>query len=216
MLVVLVTAIAIWQVTTAPKPIRSTPGQLSLPVSAEDWTKGASTSPISLVEYSDFQCPACGYYHPVIEEVLKKDGRDIAFTYRHFPLPQHKNALDAAYASEAAGLQGKFWEMHKLIFERQNDWSESTDAKTIFEGYATEIGLDFEKFKTDRDSKTTKDAVVKDKESGSKSGVNSTPTFYLNGKKISNPQGLEAFKELIKSSLAEQHTVTETTNTPNE
>lgn len=216
LLVVGVTAIAIWQVATGTKPIPSTPGSLSVQVAENEWTRGSLSSPISLVEYSDFQCPACGAYHPVIEEILKEDTGNIAFTYRHFPLPQHKNALDAAYASEAAGLQGKFWEMHKLIFEHQNDWSESTNAKTIFEGYATEIGLDLEKFKTDRDSEAIKDAVAKDKESGSKSGVNSTPTFYLNGKKISNPQGLEAFKELIKSSLAEQRAVTETTNTPNE
>lgn len=200
-LVILVTSIAIWQVTTAPKPIRSTPGQLSLPVSAEDWARGASTSPVSLVEYSDFQCPACGYYHPVIEEVLKKDGKDITFTYRHFPLPQHKNALNAAYSAEAAGMQGKFWEMHKLLFDHQNDWSELADPKPTFEGYAKEIGLDIEKYKTDRDTDAVKEAVKKDIETGTKSGVNSTPSFYLNGKKIENPQNVAAFEALIENTL---------------
>lgn len=202
LLVVGITVVAAWQIATGEKSQRVAPGALSEQVGSDEWTKGASSSTVSLVEYSDFQCPACGYYYPVVEEVLKENKDNIAFTYRHFPLPQHKNALAAAYAGEAAGTQGKFWEMHELLFKHQNDWSESTTAESIFEGYAKELNLDIAKFKIDRDSQETKDKVAHDRATGLKSGVNSTPSFYLNGKKIPNPNSPDEFKALIKSATA--------------
>ncbi|MEK7460021.1 MAG: thioredoxin domain-containing protein [Patescibacteria group bacterium] len=205
LLIVGITIVAVWQIATGEKPARVTTGTLSEQVGSDEWTKGASLPTVSLVEYSDFQCPACGYYHSVVEEVLKENEGNLTFTYRHFPLPQHKNALAAAYASEAAGTQGKFWEMHRLIFEHQNDWSDSTTAESIFEGYATELKLDIAKFKSDRDSQATKDAVEHDKETGLKSGISSTPTFYLNGKKMANPKSPDEFKALIKSAVAESN-----------
>ena len=87
-----------------------------------DWVRGSTTTEVTLIEYSDFQCPACGAYFPIVEEVNEKYGDHFRFVYRHFPLTQHKNATPAAQAAEAAGVQGKFWDMYKLIFTNQKDW----------------------------------------------------------------------------------------------
>lgn len=202
-LVIGITAFASWQIAKGPKAPVVRAGSLAEIVSANDWTKGATstTKKAELVEYSDFQCPACGMYYPIIEEIIAENKETLTFTYRHFPLPQHKNALSSAYAAEAAGLQGKFWEMHELIFKNQNDWSEADNATATFESFAKDLGLDITRFKTDRDSQSTKDAVLHDKETGLKSGVNSTPSFYLNGKKLENPRNIEEFKATIKTAL---------------
>ncbi len=202
-LVVGITIFAIWNVATSPTgiPAQNTQGLLTEQITDTDWTKGAKNPKITLVEYSDFQCPACGAYYPTIEKVFEEYKDRLSFTYRHFPLPQHKNALFASYASEAAGNQGKFWEMHNIIFEHQSDWSEETSAEKIFEGYAKDIGLDISLFKTDTKSVVTKNNVSHDKETGLSAGVNSTPSFYLNGKKMQNPRGYEEFKALIEYAL---------------
>lgn len=204
-LVVGVTAFAAWQIAVGPKtaPTQRGIGTLTEVVSASDWTKGATstTKKAELVEYSDFQCPACGTFYPIVEEIVLAHKDTLAFTYRHFPLPQHKNALSASYAAEAAGAQGKFWEMHELIFKSQRDWSDSGAAEAVFEGFAKDLGLDIPRFKTDRNSQAIKNKVAHDKETGLKSGVNSTPAFYLNGKKMGNPRSAEEFKATIEAVL---------------
>src|SRR3990167_4887756 len=104
--------------------------------------KGDKEALATLIEYSDFQCPACGSYYPILKKVSEELGAKVKFAYRHFPLPQHKNAKLAATVDEAAGKQGKFWEMHDLIFQNQSDWSEDKNAPIIFAQYAQELGLD--------------------------------------------------------------------------
>lgn len=204
-LVLAVTVIGVWKganIPTSAKPI--TLSKLIEAVLPTDWTKGAETPKVSLVEYSDFQCPACGAYYPLVEKVFTGNKNSLAFTYRHFPLPQHKNALAAAYAAEAAGAQGKFWQMHEMIFSHQADWSDSDTAEAIFEGYATELKLDMKNFKEVRDSQVTKDNVAHDAKTGTDSGVNSTPSFYINGEKIANPRSAEEFDALIKKAISNE------------
>ncbi len=167
-------------------------------VVSTDHVKGATTSPVTIIEYSDFQCPACGAYFPLVEQTLKESAIPVLFVYRHFPLTQHANAVPASQASEAAGKQGKFWEMHELIFTNQKNWEESKTAKTIFESYAKELKLDMEKYAIDIESEETMDKINNDQKSGIKAGVVSTPTFYINGKKIDNPKNNEQFKKLIE------------------
>jgi protein-disulfide isomerase len=125
----------------------------------------------------------------------------ISFTYRHFPLPQHKNALSAAYASEAAGNQGKFWEMADLLFKNQDEWSESADAQTIFEGYAQKLGLNMAQYKTDVKSDVVKARVERSRKSGQLSAIDHTPTFFLNGKLATNPRSKEELKALIEYAI---------------
>lgn len=166
-------------------------------VTAEDWVKGNKDSGVVLIEYSDFQCPACGVYYPLVKKLIDEHKDIFQFAYRHFPLQQHANAKPASYAAEAAGKQGKFWEMHDLIFVNQNDWSNSKNADDIFLQYAISLGLDPEQFKQDRDSQGVKDKVERDYNSGVSNKVNATPTFFLNGKKI-QPRNYEEFLALIE------------------
>jgi protein-disulfide isomerase len=169
----------------------------------DDWSKGAIGANVTLIEYADFQCPACKSFYPILQSLEEKYNDRVKFVYRHFPLIQiHPNAFPAARASEAAGLQGKFWEMHDLLFENQNTWSGTNrNVESIFEGYAEEIGLDIEKYKSDYGSSEVNQAVTDDLNSANRLGLNSTPSFLLDGKKIQVPRSLEAFEALLDAVL---------------
>ncbi|MFA6105673.1 MAG: thioredoxin domain-containing protein [Patescibacteria group bacterium] len=155
---------------------------LSEPVSATDHTKGNLASKVVLVEYSDFQCPACGQFYPVVKTVEQKYGKDILLVYRHFPLPSHDKSDLAARASEAASAQGKFWEMHDKLFDNQTTWTVAPEPEKIFADYAVQLGLNKEKFISDLKSIEVENRIQKDISSGSASGIQGTPTFFLNGK----------------------------------
>jgi len=161
--------------------------------------KGNTESTVKIVEYSDLQCPACGVYYPVMKQLIEEFGDSISFEYRHFPLKSiHPNAEPAALATEAAGLQGKFWEMHDILFENQKDWSNKT-GKDIFSGYAQEIGLDILKFESDMEfNKDIKNKVESDYQRGLARKVNSTPSFFLNGVKMQNPRSYAEFRSVIQ------------------
>lgn len=201
-LVVGIAAIGAWQVATQPlAEIARKDGLMSLPLDQADHTKGSATPKMTLVEYSDFQCPACGNVYPMLEEMFAKYKDRISFTYRHFPLAQHKNALSSAYASEAAGTQGKFWEMADMLFKNQSEWSESVTAQIIFEGYAQKLGLDIAQFKSDMKSDAVKAKVERDRKSGRLSNIDHTPTFFINGKLSDNPSSKEELKALIEYAI---------------
>lgn len=166
-------------------------------------TKGNKDAKVTLIEYSDFQCPACGSYYPILKKVNDDLSAQVRFAYRHFPLPQHKNAKLASAVAESAGKQGKFWEMHDLIFQNQSDWSEEKNAVVIFAKYANELGLNIEQFKKDLESVEIKNKIEGDYKSGVKAGVNSTPSFFLNGKKMEQGQtrNYDDFKNAIEQAL---------------
>lgn len=178
-------------------------GKLTDEITAADWTKGNAESKVALVEYSDFQCPACKARLPLIQKIMDEFGNHIRFVYRHFPLRAlHKNSQLAAQASEAAGLQGKFWEMHDQLFANQEAWSNLSgdELETAFGLYAAQIGLDVPKFNQNLNGNAVRDAVNSDADSGDDAGVNSTPTFFLNGSKI-NPADYEEFRQLIRDAI---------------
>lgn len=177
------------------------PIPLASAVSPLDNIKGNKESKVILVEYSDFQCPACGAYYPMVKKLNEEYAQKIEFVYRHFPLSQHKNANLAARVAEASGRQGKFWEMHDMLFENQPTWSESGNALEIFTSYAEKIGLNMEKFKNDIDLKEIKDKIDADYQSGLASGVAGTPTFFLNGKSLQNPRSYEEFKNILDQAI---------------
>lgn len=141
--------------------------------------KGNSEASDYLVEFSDFQCPACGSFHPTVKALVEKNKEKLIFVYRHFPLDQHAQALPAALAAEAAGEQGKFWEMHDYLFENQSSLSE----EMILTG-AEKIGLDKVKFEETYKNKKYQDRISQDLADGKRFGVDATPTFFLNGKKL--------------------------------
>lgn len=185
-------------------PTRDFPTPTLTEVTEFDHVKGdmaTSTGGMIIVEYSDFQCPACAARYPIVKQFLASS-TNVKFVYRHFPLSQHFNAKKAAIAAEAAGLQGKFWEMHDKLFDNQNDWSPVVNPTAKFIGYAKEIGLDTVKFESDLASGDLRLKVDKDLESGEQSKVDSTPTFFVQGVKIGpfkNAQELQAIvTEMIK------------------
>ncbi len=172
------------------------------PISASDWINGEMSAEVVIIEYSDFECPACASYFPILKDLKEKFGSQIAVVYRHFPLTQiHRNAELASLASEAAGRQGKFWEMHDLLFENQRNWSANFGAKEIFIGYAQQLQLDEEQFINDLDAKDLQDKVSASYREGVSIGIAGTPTFFLNGEKISNPRGYEEFERVISEKL---------------
>jgi protein-disulfide isomerase len=172
---------------------------LSSQVESIDHLKGNPEAKIIIVEYSDFQCPACAFYYGIVRKLMEEKGDEMAFVYRHFPLAQiHKNSERAAFAAEAAGRQGKFWEMHNALFDNQSSWENSGEVEQDFLKYAQEIGLNIDQFEADLKSQDVKDKVDRDYRSGLTSRVNATPTFFVNGTKIENPRSYESFKKIIE------------------
>lgn len=166
-------------------------------------TLGSGKSGVVLLEYGDYQCPACGQYHPIVKQVVEKYKDEITFQFRNFPLVQiHPNAFAASRAAEAAALQNKFWEMHDLLYENQQAWSTASNPNPVFETYAQKLNLDVGKFKTDMASSQVSDVINADIAQAQKIGANSTPTFVLNGKKLDqNPRSLDEFNKLIEDAI---------------
>lgn len=174
-------------------------------ITETDWVKGNRNAEVVITEYSDFQCPACAFYQPVVKEIINEFGDQVALVYRHFPLPMHRHAIFMAQAAEAAGQQGKFFEMHDLIFENQSSWTNSSASavREVVERYATELGLDIEKFKTDLDSETIAEKIEKDLDDALASDISYTPTLFINGELITNPNSYSEFRQLILEKINE-------------
>jgi protein-disulfide isomerase len=172
--------------------------QLKPAVNSKDHIQGKNTAPLELVEYGDYQCPHCGHAYPIIKNVQRNLGPDLKFVFRNFPLSEmHPDAFSAAVAAEAAGLQQKFWDMHDIIFENQQE----LDLESLFL-YAKTIGLDLERFKNDIQKKKLTTKVEQDFESGVRSGVNGTPSFFINGKKYNGDWEEDVFIQYLKSQLS--------------
>jgi protein-disulfide isomerase len=157
---------------------------------------GPADAPVTLEEYGDFQCPPCGKLSEPINEIQHDYNRQVRLIFRNFPLVNHQYAREAAYAAEAAGLQDRFWQMHDLLYKEQAVWSNSTDARALFNAYAGYIGLNIERFKIDMDSDKVKERVAADQKQGVSLGVKNTPTIFVNNKEIDpktlNPTELRA------------------------
>lgn len=154
-----------------------------------DHTYGNMKSKVILIEYGDFQCPGCGSAHPVIKQITEKYKDKMGFIFRNFPLTTiHPNALAASSAAEAAGLQGKYWEMHNTLYESQSSWKDLTgqERTDTFKRFATGIGVNADTWLKDLDSSTIQKKISYDIALGKKSDVTGTPSFFLNGKNVGN------------------------------
>lgn len=177
-------------------------GQSSaLEIKVNDWVSGTSTAKVTLVEYLDFECEACGAYYPMVTQLKEEYKDDMRLVVRYFPLPGHKNSRTAAQAVEAAGKQGKFWEMYSLLFTKQSEWSEKAVAnQDQFEKYAVEAGvMDIEQWKIDVKSEEVEKRVEDSYKEAVSLNLQGTPSFFLDGKRIENPKGYESFKLLIEN-----------------
>jgi len=165
-------------------------------VSTADHSQGSSDASLVIVEYGDYQCPYCGAAYPVLKELMKEFGDQIRFVFRNFPLSEmHQYARTAALTAEAAALQGKFWEMHDAIYENQAHLDDSLPLKL-----AEKLGLNIPQFKADIHKKELAEKVDTDFESGIISGVNGTPSFFINGNKFNG--GAEDLFQLVRENTA--------------
>lgn len=165
---------------------------------------GNPDSSVVLMEFSDLQCPACKSADPSVKSLLSEFGSDIRFEYRHFPLKSiHRNAEMASFVAEAAGIQGKFFEMKDKLFEGQAEWSASAEPMQFFVRYAQELGLDTQKLEQDAQSSEVKAIVARDVALANQLKVNSTPTFFLNGKRL-RPTSFSEFSTLVREAVRSQ------------
>lgn len=189
---------------TSPTSVPAIPPKVGEPGAEPPHAQGDAKAPVILEEFGDFQCPPCGAIHPILKTMQQEFGPALRIVFREFPLvPAHEHALAAARAAEAAGMQGKFWEMHDLIYENQKAWSNAFDVRPIFEGYATKIGLDLEKFKRDLSSETVAQRIFQDGKRGRSLGVQGTPTVFINGREVPFESLVpEKLRVVISSELA--------------
>lgn len=175
--------------------------------SATRHVEGSGTSGVTLVEYGDYQCPYCQEYYQTVKQVVADYGDQITFQFVNFPLTSmHQNAFAAARAAEAAGKQGKYWQMHDILYENNDPtgasgWVASSSPTTYFNQYAQQLGLNVQKFKTDYASQAVNDAINADMAKGNKLGVDATPTFYINGKKQTLNNTTDAFHKAIDTAI---------------
>jgi protein-disulfide isomerase len=166
--------------------------------------EGSASTGVKLVEYGDYECPYCGEYFSTVQQVAAAYNSEIQFQFRNLPLTQiHPNAFAGARAAEAAGLQGKFWQMHDLLYEDQSGWSESTgDVEPTLVSYAQQLGLNVTQFKSDYSSVKVDNLINADLAAFNKTGEEeATPTFFLDGKKISPANTTAAFESLINAEI---------------
>ena len=170
---------------------------LTQPVSERDHLQGPAAAPVTLLEYGDYQCPYCGAAYPVVKALQKALGRKLRFAFRNFPLTEsHPYALIAAEAAEAAALQGKFWEMHDLIYEEQEALEPG-----IIASWAERLGLDLGRLGKDIKQGAVGKTIKEDRQSGIRSGVNGTPTFFINGARYDGSPDYDSLLAALKSEL---------------
>jgi protein-disulfide isomerase len=159
-------------------------------------TKGGKEPKVTIIEFSDFQCPYCGRVGPTLSQVLKDYGKDVSLTFRHNPLPFHNNAMPAALAAEAAREQGKFWEMHDKLFAGQQNLD-----RPSLDKIAQDVGLNMAKYKESMDKKSGEARIKKDLDDAAKFGARGTPNFFINGRNFRGAQPVEAFKSVIDEEI---------------
>jgi protein-disulfide isomerase len=165
---------------------------------------GPETAPITLEEFGDFECPPCGQFHPILKKMHDEFGDRMRVIFREFPLTTyHPHAVAAASAAEAAGMQGKFWEMHHLLYDNQKTWHEAFDVRPIFEGYAKEIKIDVEKFKRDINSDFVAKRITDDGKRARSLNVAGTPTVFMNGRELPFPTIMDenALRKALQAEL---------------
>jgi len=173
-------------------------------ISDADHVFGSDDAKVTITVYADFQCPACLTESDVISRAWSRISEDARLIYRHFPLDTHRFSFQAARYAEAAGKQGRFWEMHDLLFGNQVLWSTIDDATQFFDEYAQQIGLNMEQLQSDLDSADIRGKINADQQSGIRAGVRSTPAMFINGRLVPNPQSPARLVEIVREALAKQ------------
>ena len=168
-----------------------------------DHVKGNPEAPLTITVYADFQCPSCLTETELMARAWSQINDKVKVVFRHFPLDSHRHAFLAARYAEAAARQGKFWEMHDILFLNQVLWAALPDAEEVFDSYAAQIGLDIEQLKADMAQSDIREKIVADQQGGIRAGVRSTPAMYLNGRPINNPRSAGELINIVNEALAQ-------------
>ncbi|MEY2565268.1 MAG: hypothetical protein QOH88_3461 [Verrucomicrobiota bacterium] len=167
-----------------PPPTKNSPATAAQDKADALHVRGEDKAPVTLEEFGDFECPPCAVVAGALKQLEKDFGARLRVIFREFPLAMHAHAREAAHAAEAAGLQGKFWEMHDLLYQEQANWSKGTDVRAMFRAYAGTLGLKVDRFNSDMERPEVKARVDADQKLGTSRGVDSTPTIFLNGTRL--------------------------------
>ncbi len=206
--VVLIVSLAgVWMLIRSPKPnsSNSSGSSSSEPDGAKPpHVRGNPNAPNTLEEFGDFQCPSCGIFYAEVKKIESEYGDRLRVIFREFPLvPAHQHALEAAQAAEAAGLQGRFWEMHDQLYENQKAWSDVKDVTPAFIDYARQIGVDTDRFSRDFGGEAVAQRIFQDGKRGHALGVTGTPSFFVNGKEYKADQSFspDGLRDFIRKSV---------------
>jgi protein-disulfide isomerase len=179
-------------------------------ITASDWKEGNPNAKVTLIEYGDFECPACGAYFPIVQQLVANYSSTVLFVFRNFPLYHvHQNAGISAQAAEAAGLQGKYWQMNNLLYEKQNEWATIPTDQVVsqfFDVYAQSLGLNVNKFNQDISSSVVLNKIQADVSTGNAAQIDHTPTFFVNLKQIPNPSNYNEFVTAFDQALGASST----------
>ncbi len=172
-------------------------------LSSAGFVTGNPKSKVTVVEFGDFQCPACKAFEPIMRQLRTSYGSKVTIVFKHFPLKSaHPNAFIAAKASEAAGNQGKFWEFHDILYDNQEMWAQLPDPTEKFVEYAKSLKLETDKFKKDLQDKKFEDKINSQEDEGINVGVSGTPTIYVNGKFLGVPAGYDSLKAEVDAAFS--------------
>ncbi len=182
---------------------KSTPGPKGSKTVVRTTSHKEGNGPVQMVEFGDYQCPACGAAYPNIQELLQNYGSHITFYFRNFPLTQlHPNAMAGAEAAEAAALQGKFWQMHNQLYQTQNQWADLPDPTQTFVGFAKALGLNTTQFQSDMSGTQVQNTIKQDMADGNALGIDATPTIYFNGQQFTGGYSYAALSKEVQSLLS--------------
>jgi len=174
-------------------------------ITAADWKEGNPNAKVTVIEYGDFECPACAAYLPIMQQLVANYSSTVLFVFRNYPLYQeHPDAGISAQVAEAAGLQGKYWQMNNLLYEKQSEWSSISPDQVVsqfFDGYAQSLGLDVNKFNADISSSTVTNKIQADVNGGTSAQIDHTPTFFVNLAQIRNPVSYADFASVLDKAL---------------
>ena len=184
---------------TPPQPVKPTFGKLG---AEPPHMRGPVNAPVALEEFGDFECLPCFILWPAMKNIEKDYGKNLSVTFRQHPLAQHRHALEAARAAEAAGLQGRFWEMHDLLYLKRAEWIREDNVRAFFKTCASELGLDLERFTKDMDGEKVAKRIAADDDRGASLGIDRTPVVFINGKRIEfSPQPEDGLRAEIDAAL---------------
>lgn len=200
-------ATAVYRAKTraAPAPLANVAGKPTPAEAPENpllHVRGPGNAPVTLEIYGDFQCPSCALVSQAIDDLQKQYEGKMRVVFHQYPLAMHKHAMDAALAAEAAAVQGKFWEMHDMLYRYQPVWAQVTNANTFFESYAESIGLDVARFRADSTAPDVRARVISDATAGESRGVKNTPTIFINGTELRTGFGPDKLRSVVEAALA--------------